>query len=60
VAFVCDFGVVLDSKLNFTSQIDSLIVKASRMLGYIRSIGKEIRDPYKIRSFVEIIGEKQL
>jgi hypothetical protein len=36
---ICDFGVVLDSKLNFTSHIDSLVVKASRMLGYIRRIG---------------------
>jgi hypothetical protein len=30
---ICDLGVVLDSKLNFTSRIDSLVVKASRMLG---------------------------
>jgi hypothetical protein len=35
---ICDLGVVLDSKLNFTSHIDSLFVKASRMLGYIRRI----------------------
>jgi hypothetical protein len=42
VDFICDLGVVLDSKLhNFTSHIDSLLVKASRMLGYIRRIGKE-------------------
>jgi hypothetical protein len=39
VDFICDLGVVLDSKFNFTSHIDSLIVKASRMLGYIRRIG---------------------
>jgi hypothetical protein len=35
-----DIGVVLDSKLNFTSHIDSLVLKASRMLGCIRRIGK--------------------
>jgi hypothetical protein len=38
---ICDLGVVLDSKLNFTSHIDYLVVKVSRMLGYIRRIGKE-------------------
>jgi hypothetical protein len=43
---ICDLGVVIDSKLNFTSHIDSLIVKASRMLGYIRIIGREFRDPF--------------
>jgi hypothetical protein len=30
---ICDLGVDLNSKLFFTSHIDSLIVKASRMLG---------------------------
>jgi hypothetical protein len=38
---ICDLGVVLDSKLNFTLHIDSLVVKAYRMLGYMRIIGKE-------------------
>jgi hypothetical protein len=47
---ICDLGVVLDSMLNFTSHIDSLIVKASRMLGYIRRIGKEFRDPYTLKT----------
>jgi hypothetical protein len=49
VDFICDLGVVLDSKLNFISYIDSLIVKASRMLGYIRRIDKEFRDPYTFK-----------
>jgi hypothetical protein len=48
---ICDLGVVLDSKLNFTSHIDSLIVKASRMLSYIRRIGQvEFRDPYALKT----------
>jgi hypothetical protein len=33
---ICDLGVGLDSKLNFTSHIDFLVVKASRLLGYIK------------------------
>jgi ribonucleases P/MRP protein subunit RPP40 len=48
--YICDLGVVLDTKLNFTSHIDSLIVKASRMLGYIRRIGREFRDPHTLRT----------
>jgi hypothetical protein len=47
---ICDLGVVLGSKLNFTSHIDSLIVKASRMLGFMRRIGKEFRDPYTLKT----------
>jgi hypothetical protein len=46
---ICDIGVVLDLKLNFTSLIDSLIVNDSRMLCYIRRIGKEFRDPYTMK-----------
>jgi hypothetical protein len=47
---ICDLGVVLDSMLNCTSHIDSLIVKASRMLGYIRRIGKKFSDPYTFKT----------
>jgi hypothetical protein len=47
---ICDLGVVLDSKFNFISHIDSLVVKASRMLGYIRRIGKEFRDSYTLKT----------
>jgi hypothetical protein len=47
---ICNLGVVLDSNLKFTSHIDSLIVKSSRMLCYIRRIGKEFRDPYTLKT----------
>jgi hypothetical protein len=47
---ICDLGVVLDSMLNVTLHIDCLIVKASRMLGYIKRIGKEFRDPYTLKT----------
>jgi hypothetical protein len=39
---ICDLGVVLDSKLNFTSHIDSLV--ASRV------ILEEFRDPYTLKT----------
>jgi hypothetical protein len=41
---ICDLEVVLDSKLNFTSHIDALLVKPSKMLVYIRRIGKEFKE----------------
>jgi hypothetical protein len=44
------FGVVLDSKLDFPSHINSLVVKAFRMLVYIRRIGKEFRGPYTLKT----------
>jgi hypothetical protein len=47
---ICDLGVVLDSKLNFPSHIDSLTFKASRMLGYIGRVGKKFRDPYTLKT----------
>jgi hypothetical protein len=47
---ICDLGVVLVSKLNFTSYNDSLIVMASRMLGYKRRIGKEFHNPYTLKT----------
>jgi hypothetical protein len=46
----CDLGLVLDSKLNFTSHIESLVLKASRMLSYRRRISKEFRDPYSLKT----------
>jgi hypothetical protein len=50
VDFICNLGVFLDSQPNFTSHIDSLVVKASMMLGYIRRIGTEFRDPYTLKT----------
>jgi hypothetical protein len=47
---ICDLGVFLDSKPNFTSHIDSVVVKASMMLGYIRRIGREFRDPFTLKT----------
>jgi hypothetical protein len=42
---ICDLGVILDTKLNFISHIDCILNKASRMLSYIKRIGKDFTDP---------------
>jgi Reverse transcriptase (RNA-dependent DNA polymerase) len=47
---ICDLGVILDTKLNFISHIDCIINKASRMLGYIKRIGKDFTDPYTLHT----------
>jgi hypothetical protein len=47
---ICDLGMILDTKLNFISHIDSIINKDSRMLGYIKRIGKDFTDPYTLRT----------
>jgi hypothetical protein len=45
---ICDLGITFDSKLNFIIHVDSIINKASRMLGYIRRIGKDTEDIRKM------------
>jgi hypothetical protein len=50
---ICDLRVVLDSKFNFTSHIDSLIVKVSKMLGCIRRICKKFRVPYTLETLYD-------
>jgi hypothetical protein len=45
-----DLGVLLDRKLDFRSHIEELIVRAARMLGYVRRIGREFKDPYTIKT----------
>jgi hypothetical protein len=46
---ICGLGVVLESKFNFTSNIDSLLAKAFRMLSFIKRIGREFSDPYTLK-----------
>jgi Reverse transcriptase (RNA-dependent DNA polymerase)/Endonuclease-reverse transcriptase len=43
-----DLGVMLDTKLSFVPHINATIAKALRMLGFIKRIGKEFKDPYTL------------
>jgi Reverse transcriptase (RNA-dependent DNA polymerase) len=45
-----DLGVLLDPKLDFRIHVDGLIVRAARMLGYVRRIGREFKDPYTLKT----------
>jgi hypothetical protein len=42
---IIDLGVILDSKLSFRNHIDSIVNKSSAMLGFIKHLSCEFRDP---------------
>lgn len=46
VNFFLDLGILLDTKLNFISHINSTINKARGVLAFIKRWGKEFTDPY--------------
>lgn len=46
VSHFCDLGVTLDSKLTFSSHIDTCIGRASCLLGFIKRWSREFDDPY--------------
>lgn len=49
VNFFLDLGILLDTKLNFVSHINSTINKARGVLAFIKRWGKEFTDPYIIK-----------
>ena len=49
VSSMTDLGVVLDCKLSFREHIDSVVNKGSAMLGFIKRLSKEFRDPYTFK-----------
>jgi hypothetical protein len=50
VETITDLGVVLDTKLTFSSHVDAIVNKASKRLGFIKRIGKEFRDVYALKT----------
>jgi hypothetical protein len=48
VSSITDLGVIMDEKMNFSEQ--GLVGKAFAMLGFIRRLSFEFRDPYILRS----------
>jgi hypothetical protein len=51
VSSINDLGVVMDEKMNFSEQVDVMLDKAFAMLGFIRRLSFEFRDPYTLKSF---------
>jgi hypothetical protein len=50
----------LFSTPSIISDIDSLVVKASRMMGYVRRIGKEFKDPYTLKTLYNLFVRSNL
>jgi hypothetical protein len=45
-----DLGVMMDSKMSFTGHIDVTVGKALAMLGFVRRLSCEFRDPKSVLS----------
>jgi hypothetical protein len=41
-----NFEVIMDGRMSFLPHIEAIISKSSRMLGFIKRISREFRDPY--------------
>jgi hypothetical protein len=50
VSSINDLGVFMDEKINFSELVD-VMVEAFAMLGFIRRLSFEFRDPYTLKSF---------
>jgi hypothetical protein len=50
VSSINDLEVIMDKKMNFLEHIDIMVGKAFAMLGFIRSLSLEFRDPYTLKS----------
>jgi hypothetical protein len=46
-----DLGVIMDSKMYFTGHIDVTVGKALAMLGFVKGLSCEFRDPYTLKAF---------
>jgi hypothetical protein len=45
-----DLGVIMDEKMTFSEHVDVRVAKAFAMLGFIRRLSLEFRDPYTLKS----------
>jgi hypothetical protein len=45
-----DLGVILDERMTFLPHMESVISKASKMLGFIKRVSKDFHDPYTFKT----------
>jgi hypothetical protein len=56
---IADLGVIFDSKMTFRSHIDATIAKGSAMLGFIKRLSTEFRDPYTLKAlYVSLVRSR--
>jgi hypothetical protein len=50
VSSINDLEVIMDEKITFSEHVDGMVAKAFAMLGFIRRLSLEFRDPYTLKS----------
>jgi hypothetical protein len=59
VCSINDLGVIMDEKMTFSEHLDVMVAKAFAMLGLIRILSLEFRDPYILKSlFTSLVRPK--
>jgi hypothetical protein len=54
-----DLGVIMDSKMSFAGHIDVTVGKALAMLGFVKRLSCEFRDPYTLKTiYVSFVRPK--
>jgi hypothetical protein len=55
-----DLGVLMDSKMSFTGHIDVTVGKALAMLGFVKRLSYEFRDPYTLKTLYVFLVRPKL
>jgi hypothetical protein len=55
VDVINDLGVLLDSRVTFVNNIESIVLKPASILEFIKRISREFNDPYALGIFFRII-----
>jgi hypothetical protein len=55
-----DLGVITDVKMSFLLYIEAIISKSSRMLGFIKRISRDFRDPYTHKTLYTVLVRPNL
>jgi hypothetical protein len=50
ISYINDLGVIMQAKMNFAEYVDVMVGDAFAMLGFIRRLSFEIRNPYTLKS----------
>jgi hypothetical protein len=50
VSSINDLGVIMDEKITFSEHVDVMVAEAFTILGFIRRLSLEFRDPYTLKS----------
>jgi hypothetical protein len=50
VSSINNLGVIMDEKMNFSEHVDVMVGKVFAMLGFIRRLSLEFKDPYTLKS----------